>query len=462
MWIRVDNQWTTIAKSTSQELAWLKSFLTYEDPQRERQTGNGEIRLLNARHRGFHTGLVPYVEKHARARGFEVRRIDVRQRPHDRPWEELAGEANLDWLKSRALDDGRRYQYDALTEALASGRGILRLPTGSGKGELVVGLAKSLPIKWLFLVHRAHLAEDIERRWVARGDGSGHAWLGSKHGWELGERITFCTYQTLYASISDPRCTSQLAKVQGLIGDEIHVVAADSFSAVSETVENAYYRIGLSGTPLERTDGRSLMAIAQTGPVIYNVLPRELMDAGYVAKATVRVRTVKQTTTKRQYTAVRKALVAESKTRNAAVLDDLVKCAKPAIAFTSLLSHGRILYEAAQSAGLEVALVHGRTPLRRREELVNQLNSGLIDAIICNDVFKEGVDAPNIVSVLNAAGEKSSISTIQRVGRGSRVTGDKDEFDIYDYMDKGQKWLAEHSKERIRTYQRYGYSVVMV
>lgn len=140
MWIRVDNQWTTVAKATAQELSWLKSFLTYDDPQKERLTGNGRVDLLNARQQGFHTGLVPYVESHARKRGFEVRRIDIRQRPHEGTWEEHAARADLDWLKTRKLADGRMYQYEAVSEALTSGRGILRLPTGchaKGQGILM-------------------------------------------------------------------------------------------------------------------------------------------------------------------------------------------------------------------------------------------------------------------------------------------------------------------------------------
>ncbi|PCJ25643.1 MAG: hypothetical protein COA94_06080 [Rickettsiales bacterium] len=618
MWLRVNNLYTTIAKAEVQEIQWLWNFLSYEDSARERAMGVGTVRLLSKRHRRFPTGLVPLVEKHAKAAGFDVKRIDTRQRPHPRNWDEHLADAELGWLKTRLLD-GRPYQFDAIVAAIKSGRGIIRAPTGchargqkilmydgspravedvrpgeylmgpdgeprrvahlcrgrqkmvrvvpkkgdpwvvnldhvltlvrtnddtslagklvdvrvrdwldwsrtkkhvhklvrcaglprkssvpgvftedlnqfgftvehlpeddyfgftldgdgryllddftithnSGKGEMVVGICKAIPCKWLFLVHRSHLAEDIQQRWEARGDGSGHTWLG-RGNWELGDRVSFCTFQTLYRALSNPECRNALQHVQGVVIDETHVLPAGSFMEVSEAMPNAYYRIGLSGTPLDRGDGKSLMAVAQTGSVVYNVTPRSLMDAGFVARATVRVTEVKQKKglASRTWVAVRKAYIAESAVRNAAVLRDVLACQKPAMVFVDLLSHGRILRDAIEQAGLTVEFAWGAASKANRAELVQRVRDGDLDVLVANGVFREGVDIPSLASVVYACGGKSTIQVIQGAGRGSRVTANKTEFTIYDYLDRGHRWLEGHSDARVRIYTRYGYSVL--
>ena len=461
MWLTLQNLYTTISKATPEELGWMWKFLSYEDPQKERVTGSGTVRLISERHKRFQTGLVPLVEKHAKAAGFDVQRIDKRDRPHPLPWDQHAAQADLDWLKTRQID-GEPYQYDAVKCALRSGRGIVRVPTGGGKGEIVVGLCKAIPCRWLFLVHRSHLAEDIQNRWEKRGDGTGHVWLG-KDGWEPGERVSFCTFQTLYRALRNPKCKNALSKIEGVIVDECHVLPAGSFSEVSEALINAYYRIGLSGTPLERSDGRGLLAIAQTGPVLYNVTPKSLMDAGYVASATVHITDVKQQMPKglrRSWATVRKHAIAQSKVRNAAVLRDVMRCPKPAMVFVDLLSHGRILRDAIRSAGFSVEFAWGKTDKQYRKRLVERCKNGSLEVLVANGVFREGVDIPNLESVVYASGMKSPIQVIQGAGRGSRVTDDKKTFHIYDYRDSGAPYIGAHSAERIRIYSRYGYSVV--
>src|SRR5690606_31746402 len=115
-------------------------------------------------------------------------RIDTRKRPTEKPWEELLEATDLDWLKNRKFSDGSAYQFEAVKSAVRSARGIIRSSVGSGKGWYAVGIAKTVPVKWLFLVHRQHLLEDIMKRWDERGDGSAPKRIGSEYGCELAER----------------------------------------------------------------------------------------------------------------------------------------------------------------------------------------------------------------------------------------------------------------------------------
>jgi len=59
--------------------------------------------------------------------------------------------------------------------------------------------------------------------------------------------------------------------------------------------------------------------------------------------------------------------------------------------------------------------------------------------------------------IINAAGGKSEIRTLQTIGRGLRVTKDKKDVIIYDLWDVSHRFLIEHSGERICTYMDQGW-----
>jgi superfamily II DNA or RNA helicase len=72
-------------------------------------------------------------------------------------------------------------------------------------------------------------------------------------------------------------------------------------------------------------------------------------------------------------------------------------------------------------------------------------------------------------SVINAAGGKSTIATLQRAGRGMRVDRDiagnvkdgGDEFEVWDIYDRGNAWLEKHAKARVKSYQIEGHEVLI-
>ena len=56
---------------------------------------------------------------------------------------------------------------------------------------------------------------------------------------------------------------------------------------------------------------------------------------------------------------------------------------------------------------------------------------------------------------------KSEIATIQALGRALRVSDNKEEVYIYDFLDK-EKYLSKHSRERIVHYKKEGHEVEII
>jgi len=218
----------------------------------------------------------------------------------------------------------------------------------------------------------------------------------------------------------------------------------------------------LSGTPLDRTDKRSIEAISWLGPVVCRVLPQTLIDAGVLSTPKITMVPVQQQlppSSNRKYSSLYKHLIVRSDRRNAAVLEMTKRAEKPCMVFVKHLPHAMALTRMAQSYGINAIMVDGRDRTVVREQRLASLTRGAIDVIVCTKVFQEGIDVPELRSVVVATGGKSTIDTIQRIGRGSRVAAGKDTFEVWDVLDTGEPILQRHARERIKAYQREGYEV---
>ena len=91
-------------------------------------------------------------------------------------------------------------------------------------------------------------------------------------------------------------------------------------------------------------------------------------------------------------------------------------------------------------------------------DAVERLKRGEL-AIIASTIFDEGVDIPEVGSLILAVGGKSTIKTLQRVGRALRPKKGENEVEIYDFIDWGNKYLLSHSRQRLQDYMDEGFHI---
>jgi superfamily II DNA or RNA helicase len=72
----------------------------------------------------------------------------------------------------------------------------------------------------------------------------------------------------------------------GVIADECHGLPARTRCTQFAKVKSLW-RIGLSGTPLDRTDGANAVTVGLVGPVRYRVSLDELERRGFLSKSKV-------------------------------------------------------------------------------------------------------------------------------------------------------------------------------
>lgn len=467
LWIEVGNLYSKLVRFAGKERDWLDEYLSFEDASSRARSRGRNVKkehLFKAYNQKFPAGFTSMVAKAGRAEGFEVQLIDKRIAPCKPDMS-----ADLAWL--------RDYQREAVDTVIKRCRGILQLATGAGKTEIAVGLTRVLPCKWLALVHRSQLADDIAARFEKRSDGllAGRILEGR---WDVPDDavITAATFQSVQSALKrgleigpdDPeyvRALLLLREAEGLLVDECHTLPANTFFNTAMQTSKAYYRIGLSGTPLARGDKRSLYSIAALGPVIHQVKADKLIKLGYLAKPTCRMPTLTTLSGKQQWDAVYRECIVNNERRNDLIVDIVKRAELPGFVFVTQVRHGKALTKKLLRNGVKAEFVWGSHSVDYRKSVIRRLVRGHFDVIVCSSVFNEGIDVPELRSVVLGGGGKSIIATLQRLGRGMRIDKNPDGtvreggavFQVWDVLDKGNKWIERHARERLRAYTGEGF-----
>lgn len=470
MLIKLKNTYAEVHDSTIVERRWLRQHLTFRPITTAGITTGKPTTLF--RETGpfphFLAGLTQLVARDAQnprededRETFPVRIVDARTAPCS-----PVPDADLAWLA-----DHQREGVEAVAQHT---RGVLAHATSAGKGEVAVALSRAIPCNWLFAAHRYTLVADIADRYERRthmragriGDGM----------WDAdGSAYVCATWQSLHARLSrgDRRAVELLSQVEGVIADEVHTLPAETYSSVLEACPNAYWRVGLSGTPLDRLDQKSIYTLGHIGPVIHTVKARELVEKGFAAACRVKMIKCAQSLSLTPMTAY-DSLVVHSEERNSAIVFNILREELPAIVFVKTLAHGRILKKLIERAGVLAETLFGNTPAKRRADVMRSVVREGRSVLITNKVAQEGEIDASIVefrTVCNAAGGSSTIAVLQQLGRGMRRRDSKgrevkSEFvliDVYDKVDGHRDHsLTEHSRMRHAAYTRAGHDVEAV
>lgn len=465
-WI-IGNLLTRVEDATELEVEWLDDFCSFSSKEfipGKRRFEVRTVRLYSRPTDSFPTGFAMSAWRRLKKAGTVVSITDERVCPA-----KPDPAADLEWLKHHpATPLPITHQIDAVRAVQTHRRGIVWSPTGSGKTEIACGIAKSIPCRWLFFVHRGDLLANTMDRYRERlGEEPGIVGDGQ---WDI-KRFTVVTFQTAWARLKkgDPEMTKLLREAEGIIIDECHTLPATTFLKVAQATPNAYYRVGLSGTPIQRGDKRSVYVLAALGTVIFRVRTTELIELGIISRPRIRMVQVRQLVDLPTWQGVYGAAVVKSSLRNKVLLQMINRAAKPCLVFVQQLLHGKRLEASLRKKGVAVEFVWANKSLAGRQEAIKRLVRGDTEVLICNVIFQEGVDIPSLLSVVIAAGGASCIAALQRIGRGMRASAGKSEFEVWDILDadcgcngkehSGCRWLQRHSRERVRAYEAEGHQV---
>ena len=341
----------------------------------------------------------------------------------------------------------RDYQREALNSWIRAGqRGVVVLPTGTGKTIVALGAIWTLQTPTLVVVPTLDLME----QWR-------HA-LAAEFGIEIGvygggdnvlEPITVSTYDSAYLR------AAELGNRFGLIVfDEVHHLAAAGYRQIAEMFLSQA-RLGLTAT-YEREDGLHSELPRLAGGIVFELTVHDLAEehlsgydvghhfvemepdeadeysrhyayfADYVARHHVKLRMpndfaqfIKRSSWDPE---ARKALLARNRALDIALnsrakieaLRELLleRPSEKTIIFTQ---HNKLVYRIARTF-LIPAITH-TTPKDERREILDHFRSGAYRFVITSKVLDEGVDVPDASQAIILSGTGSSREFVQRLGR---------------------------------------------
>jgi len=428
---------------------------------------DGKICLLNRGNWTFPAGLVHWVKDIVEKKGVDIELVDLRDQSRRMP--PVSNEKIAQILEGKELRD---YQVDAIQSIFRSTRGIIQSPTGSGKtviaaGAIKVGLEVG-GLRTLFLTHQKELLHQTQQSFISSGIDAGIVGDGER----VFRPVTVATVQTLYAGFekrnhlraitkhANPEIMALLASADMIILDEAHRGDAETFQLVINACKNAYYRIGLTATPLMKGVESDIKLMCVTGEVIFRITIQDLVDRGLLAQPYIKFVRVVQPQIKLNpagrpftYQQAYKIGVTDNAFRNDLVVDEAVALSaagETVLILVSQIGHGKRILQLLRTrySGLSVSFIHGSKTGDERERALDDLAKGKLNILISSTITDEGVDIKNISAVVLAGGMKSTIKLYQRIGRAMRPKKGLNRALIVDFIDLTNKHLAKHSLQR--------------
>lgn len=432
-----------VLSADTKELEWIERELSFT----VKNGNNSRIESLLWQNQTFPSGLVPFLEKQAGLDRVHIEWMDTRSSRNI-----VYDESKASWL--------RDYQKQAVLACLQHLRGIVDHVTGSGKGDTIASLCWTLTGKTLVCVPSKALvqqqAKRIRDRTSLKVDIFGDGFHDTK------ARIIVATYSALHVDSKRAIPKFPWAQIENVLFDEVHSIAAHTTWGVAAKLTHASVRLGFSATPHQRLDRKSVYVYGATGKIIHRLKPLEAHQLGAIALPDIKMYLFRHGVYSSRLDP-RKASITYCHSRNELIKKVALLAPTPSIIFVAHTEHAEELLNYIPDS----KVVHGKLSTKEQEQLKNDLGSSKLKRLISTPVFKQGVDIPELMSVVLASPTNSVIDTLQRIGRGTRRWAKdgselKAIFPVYDIYDAGLPNLETQSMSRLSAYKKAGYPVSVV
>lgn len=117
-----------------------------------------------------------------------------------------------------------------------------------------------------------------------------------------------------------------------------------------------------------------------------------------------------------------------------------------ALGFCVGIEHARFMARVFNDHGIRAEAVWGDSPKDFRTEALRKLNEGEIKILFSVDIFNEGVDVPNVETLLLLRPTESPVLFLQQLGRGLRKAKNKTACLVLDFVGQHRKEFRYHNR----------------
>lgn len=341
----------------------------------------------------------------------------------------------------KMLDDLARER-----DVLGHHRNLVVAATGTGKTVLAAldykRLQASLGIrpKLLFVAHRAEILHQAQRTFaeVLQDNEFGELMVGDKKA---------KAWNHVFASIQSLNSGDLLkldpSKFDYIVIDEFHHASAPTYKALISHFQPREL-LGLTATP-ERANGERVQDVFFDGRIASELRLWDAMDLGLLAPfqyfgigETTDYSTIswskggydnKELSSRVTRNDVRDRLLMKQLRLN---VEDIASMR--ALFFCVDVDHATYITELLKASGIRAELVVGNTDSQNRKDVVTELKNGRLNALVSVDVFNEGVDIPELDTIVMLRPTESSVVFLQQLGRGLRKYPGKSSVAVLDFI----------------------------
>ncbi|MDI1290650.1 MAG: DEAD/DEAH box helicase, partial [bacterium] len=332
----------------------------------------------------------------------------------------------------------------ALTRTREEGNraGLVVMATGLGKTWLAAFDSVDFP-RVLFVAHREEILAQALRAFRRVRP---HARCGFYKGDERdsGADLLFASIQTLGRQAHLDRFARD--RFDYIVVDEFHHASARTYRQLLDHFEPRFM-LGLTATP-ERTDGGDLLALCGENLVyrcdLVDGIGRELLCPfhDYGVPDEVDYANIPWRNNRFDPEELTAAVSTQARAANA-LEQHRIRGGQRTVAFCCSVRHARFMRDYFAEAGLRVAAVHSGGDSDPRAASLEKLATGELDVVFSVDMFNEGMDLPQIDTVMMLRPTESRILWLQQFGRGLRKAVGKDRLFVIDYIGNHRAFLLK-------------------
>ncbi|MFE4052351.1 DUF3427 domain-containing protein [Streptomyces sp. YIM B13518] len=342
-------------------------------------------------------------------------------------------------------------------------RNLLVAATGTGKTVMAALDYKQLrerhdrDLRLLFIAHRKEILQQSLRTYQ---DILLDADFGeSLHSGEIPERWThvFASVQSLNARALDRLAPDHFDVI---VIDEFHHGTSPTYRKVVDHFKPMEL-LGLTATP-ERMDGKNIQDEFFDGRIAAEMRLWEALDNKLLCpfhyfgiSDTTDLSAVEWKRGAYDMSSLSNVLTGNKVRAGLVVKAVKEKVADPsrmrALGFCVSVAHAHFMAESFRSAGFNAVAVSGETPADQRRQALADLRSGALQVVFSVDLFNEGVDVPDVDTLLLLRPTSSATVFLQQLGRGLRRSDNKAVLTVLDFIGQHRKEFRFENQFRALT-----------
>jgi superfamily II DNA or RNA helicase/HKD family nuclease len=320
--------------------------------------------------------------------------------------------------------------------------GLVVLATGLGKTWLSAFDSRQFE-RVLFVAHREEILSQAMQtfRRIRPQDYLGHYTGDEKH---PNAKVVFASIQTLSRPSHLERFPT--GHFDYIVVDEFHHASATTYRRLIQYFKPRFL-LGLTATP-ERSDGADLLELCG-GNVVFRCdlaegIRRNLLCPFDYYGVPDEVNYTNIPWRSRRFDEEQLTTAVSTVTRAENALEQLNRRGgRRTLAFCVSQRHADFMTDYFMSKGKRSVAVHSGTNSAPRTLSLEQLQAGDLDIVCAVDMFNEGVDLPDLDTVMMLRPTESKILWLQQFGRGLRKSTPEKRLRVIDYIGNHRTFLLK-------------------